>query len=408
MILHLNYDLTQKYRRTQIYQNKSFISEDCDYDSIDLDFNKIKMKCKYKQSLDYSYIQKESVLNISNEKIEKYLCFRCVNYVKIEMNIGFWIHLILIILGIIIEIIFWLNENKISFKGIGPDLKNNDKAFKEKIEIRQSTLHPNDINVGQSQIRENNINNDNVGGNIGNSPRKNNGENSENVSQENSKYDSDGDSSNNKNTYFQIFSENIQELHPIINLKNLSNCFPLNLKCNCFIFNIFQIFFFNSILYSEKIIERRIYNKNRSNIFYPITNEYGKLLLSIIISMVCLFIIKLIIIYTIEQKDKLNSKTQVRGVIDKNKACDDFKKKMFLRRLIAEIIILIFSLFSFFYVTVFCSLYRKTQINWFLGGIYCLIFEWVILSNLYIAIISFVQQKEKEDVVHYMKVLFCF
>ena len=33
---HLNYDLTQKYRRTQIYQNKSFSSEDCYYDSIDL------------------------------------------------------------------------------------------------------------------------------------------------------------------------------------------------------------------------------------------------------------------------------------------------------------------------------------------------------------------------------------
>ena len=85
------------------------------------------------------------------------------------------------------------------------------------------------------------------------------------------KNDCDGDSSNNtkidENTYFKIFSENIGELHPIINLKNLSNCFPLNLKCNCFIFNIFQIFFFNSILYSEKIIERRIYNKNRSKFF---------------------------------------------------------------------------------------------------------------------------------------------
>ena len=104
---HLNYDLTQKYRRTQIYQNKSFISEDCDYDSIDLDFNKIKMKCIYKQSLDYSYIQKESVLKISNEKTLKNLSFKCVKYVKqIEMNIGFWIHLILITLGIIIEIIF--------------------------------------------------------------------------------------------------------------------------------------------------------------------------------------------------------------------------------------------------------------------------------------------------------------
>ena len=65
------------------------------------------MKCIYKQSLDYSYIQKESVLKISNEKIVKNLCFKCVKYVKqIHMNIGFWIHLILITLGIIIEIIF--------------------------------------------------------------------------------------------------------------------------------------------------------------------------------------------------------------------------------------------------------------------------------------------------------------
>ena len=136
-------------------------------------------------------------------------------------------------------------------------------------------------------------------------------------------------SSNNKNTYFKIFSENIGELHPIINLKNLSNFFPLDLKCICFIFNILQIFFFNSILYSEKIIERRIYNKNRSKIFYPITNEYCKLLLSIIISMVCLFTIKLIIIYTIEQKVKLNSKAQTSGTVVNDKGFNVFKKKYF-------------------------------------------------------------------------------
>ena len=121
-----------------------------------------------------------------------------------------------------------------------------------------------------------------------------------------------------------------------------------------------------------------------------------QLLLSIIISMVCLFTIKLIIIYTIEQKDKLNSKAQVKGVIVKDEGYNDFKKKIFKRRLFAEIIILFFSLFSFFYVTVFCSLYRKTQINWFLGGIYCLIFEWVILSNYILLLFHLFKKRRKK------------
>ena len=50
-----DYDLTQKYRRREIYENKTFNSSDCIYDSIDLDNLKIKMNCNYVDEFKYSY-----------------------------------------------------------------------------------------------------------------------------------------------------------------------------------------------------------------------------------------------------------------------------------------------------------------------------------------------------------------
>ena len=94
-----NYDLTQKFRRTQIYENKTFISDDCRYDSIDIQMNKIKMLCNYNANLTYSYRIQEKYLDIKNlNKIDN-LPFKCASSVeKLKSNIGFWSHFILTII----------------------------------------------------------------------------------------------------------------------------------------------------------------------------------------------------------------------------------------------------------------------------------------------------------------------
>ena len=104
----LKYDLTQKFRRMEIYENYTFISDDCTYDSINIEFEKIKFNCKYKDNFDYSYSFEEKHLNISLHKVDN-LVLKCISYVEhIEKNIGFYLYFIfscIIVLGLIQSII---------------------------------------------------------------------------------------------------------------------------------------------------------------------------------------------------------------------------------------------------------------------------------------------------------------
>lgn len=68
---NFDYDLIQKYRKTTIYENRTFISGDCKYDSIVLELKRIKMYCTYTHNLTYSYNEIEKELN--NKDLKKYL-----------------------------------------------------------------------------------------------------------------------------------------------------------------------------------------------------------------------------------------------------------------------------------------------------------------------------------------------
>ena len=111
---------------------------------------------------------------------------------------------------------------------------------------------------------------------------------------------------------------------------------------------------------------------------------------------------------TIEQNNKIKSGLTVKGQENREKIIKEFNRNIFIRRLISKIIMGIIIIFFFYYSTAFCAIYRKTQFNWFIGGIWCLLIEWIILSPLYILIISLVQKLNAEEIAYYMKNLFIF
>ena len=94
----------------------------------------------------------------------------------------------------------------------------------------------------------------------------------------------------------------------------------------------------------------------------------------------------------------------------RKKELEIFLKIFHIRRIICCSIMFIFTIFLFFYNIVFCSLYNNTQIIWFYSGIWCLLFEWIILSPLYILLISYVEKKGriKKKSSYLMKQLFFF
>ncbi len=177
------------------------------------------------------------------------------------------------------------------------------------------------------------------------------------------------------------------------------------------VFNIVLIFSGNAFFYFESIIEKRITNNNRSKFIYPITKEYMKIIISIIFSMIGMLILRLIILVPRLKNKKIYQYLTSESDNDDNiKQEKKMLKEYYIRRMISCLIMLIFTVFTFYYVIVFCALYKNTQMSWLISGVWSLIIEWFILCPLYILIISIVEKKGRSQRIssYYIKQLFLF
>ena len=469
----LGYDLTQKYRRMKIFENKTLVSDDCRYDSIDIERNKVKMYCDYVENFTYSYRIEEEYLKIKNLHQVENLPLKCASYVeKLYENIGFWTYFIFNIIIIIGLINCFLHFYNIYIKKISsPNLtttnqiicvrKNSIKVYNnnpnEKVNYSQdddksSKESDNVIIIQKGNVVNNVIEPVNEDNNINGSK-----EESKEISKEESKEEEESELSEepevegnnksndhpfdnvfvedeqnvkempkeeevyesyegiilelpNKEPFKNILIHNFKKLYPFMNLFRNTLRYPLFINISFFVFNLVVIFGSNALFYSENIIEKRIMNSKRNTFIYALNKEPIKIILSLLLSMICMLIVRAIIIIPRIQNKKLYEYIKSHEI---NEGIQEEKtqlKNFFFRRIIISIFMNVFSIFLFYYVIVFCSLYRNTQLNWFISGIWCLLIEWVILSPLYILIISIIEKKGRSQKIssYYMKKLFMF
>ena len=79
----------------EIYENKTFISKDCVYESINIDTLKVKMDCKFNVEFNYSYSISEQFLDFDIQKVNNLplkcgIDFSFIN--KFWENFGFCIY----------------------------------------------------------------------------------------------------------------------------------------------------------------------------------------------------------------------------------------------------------------------------------------------------------------------------
>ena len=55
-----------------------------------------------------------------------------------------------------------------------------------------------------------------------------------------------------------------------------------------FVFYFFNMFGFNDLFYTEGLIENTITDNERDKFVYPVTNEFGKIIISLVLSVVFL------------------------------------------------------------------------------------------------------------------------
>ena len=133
---------------------------------------------------------------------------------------------------------------------------------------------------------------------IQSNPPKNSNDNS-NVIQDNNSMNEKNIDSQNKNFIEPVFYDfptclidNLFSLHPLLRILRCSIISPLMITQFIFLFNISTLFAFNAILLPEKRIERKIWDKGRDKFVYPMKHEFGRIILSILISMLFTFIIR--------------------------------------------------------------------------------------------------------------------
>ena len=365
----LNIDYTQKLRRENLYQNYTItsINENCIYfDNNGNNINYFPMKCSNSNNVSY-YLKENFFIENNNINIKEIL-FKCFSELyDIKHNLGFWLYLIIIIVFILFEIITYIYFNK--------NVENNNS-----IEIMQIQNENNEIYS---------INNDSIIKEKQNSETQNLNKISDNNNIDNSEIYI---LNKNQLSLCKIFNKNIFYLYPLLSIFNLSNN-KIEKQNKIFIlFNsIINIFGWNVIYITDKLIEKRLNNDLRNYFFYPIKEEFNKIILSIFTTMIITFIIRLINLnlYNVNNKKKENNISIYKFIF-------------------GIILIILLLLFFWFYCIMYCFIFINSQINFLYSGIWSLILMFFIFIPIYIFIISIIEIYDNAILNYYIKKLFLF
>ena len=138
--------------------------------------------------------------------------------------------------------------------------------------------------------------------------------------------------------------------------------------------------------------------------------EFGKIISSILISMILTILIKLINITSFSEKETLvllHLETRER------RFKDEFTKNKIIIRNIAGFIMFFIIMIMWLYSIGFCYLYYHAQKSWFYSGIWSLFWIWFVFAPLFLFLISlfqsFIHNNEKLiQYSYYMKTLFFY
>ena len=416
-----DFDLTQKYRKKNLYQKITFGNDVCKYVKFEYEYNKYNrliFECQ-----NFTYFDNISEVQygmlefnfkrdrITNEDKVYNLPTKCTKIINnIGENFAFWFFLIICLFEIIycagLTVLNYGSLKKVSYrKGLIHDDIYQVIPFKKNLKNKEDAIS-NSEHMAKQFIKE--------------SYKKSYRKSKNHVLDEISDFSSDILSQNPMDkSFLECFRDNLKELHPIASLCRVSLISPLIINSVFFVFNTLILFGFNALIYDEDLIEKRIYRPYRNNFGYPMRKEFFYKIFPSILLQICFCVIaKVILIVTINQKNRLKDKLRTcykqegRGISnDIVIKVDEFQNELFLRRILSCVFMVIIIVFFFYYSVAFCGVYIQTQRNWFFSGIWSLFWNWIVFAPIYIAVVSFLESSKKDPdntCIYYSKRLFCF
>ena len=406
------FDLTQKYRKNNIFQKIYYGSEICNYTSFEPKFKRMIFNCtKFNkidkiQTLYYGLLNfniKKDVIENANKTYN--LPMKCVKKMDdLGNNYAFWIFLVVCF----IEILYIIGINILTLGSL------------KKVSFRKGLIHDELYShipkIENDTDEDKDSNDDQLPKNFDKDLNKNQLKTSK-FRFKTQQDDYIAEDKFNKELPDCILY-NFKELHPLATLCRVSLISPLILHSWFFTFNILTLFGFNALLYYEDLIEKRIYDKKRNNFDYPMRKEFHKIILSILCQIAITGLLKFLLMVFIRQRNNLKislSKCKLKGDEPINNEIvsriEQFQDEMLLRRLIAASIMIIIVAFFFFYSVAFCGIYIQTQRNWLFSCLWSLFWNWVVFAPIFIVIISIIEHKKGnsyDPLVYNLKRLFFF
>jgi hypothetical protein len=412
---YFDFDLTQKFRKNNVFQKVNYGNNVCKYISFDYKYKRLNFLCNNFSSIDkinnlnYGKI----VFNIQKESIEDAdkvynLPTKCTSKINnIGSNWGFWFFLFICV----IELLYCIGIGILTFGSL------------RLISFRKGLVQDELYKV--NPYKKHNESDEDYESNSVYIPKNN-----EKMKKSNKRKIKEIDDNFDNNTVISVKEEifnrdlkscilyNFKELHPLATLCRVSVISPLILNSIFFVFNTLVLFGFNALIYYESLIEKRIFDKKRNNFDYPMRKEFHKIILSILCQIALSVIFKIILLVTLKQRNHLKESLSdsslkkhetINNVISEKVRL--FQEEMFLRRIISSSLMVVIIVFFFYYSVAFCGVYIQTQRNWFFSGIWSLFWNWVIFAPIYIIVISIIEHKKQDlndSTVYYMKRLFFF
>ena len=179
------------------------------------------------------------------------------------------------------------------------------------------------------------------------------------------------------------------------------------------LFNFFLLCSFNVFFYNENLLMKRatIWEEGDDvqSFLYPLKNEFLKIIISSLLSIPFIFLMNLMILTNYDTKNRLADAISGTTIeLERKDLAKDFKKKIFIRKIIGFIFMILVSITSICYCTIFCFNYPRTQSCFLYSVIWSLIINWIILSPIHIFLVSHYQNNGNESKVYYMKRLNLF
>lgn len=193
-----------------------------------------------------------------------------------------------------------------------------------------------------------------------------------------------------KRAFFIFYLSLVSDKQMIFDTINKSSPFyPLTLRLVMLVFTIMTFFFLNAFFFTEDYISQRFNSDADFDILYIMNNEFEK---SVYASVVCLFISKIMLLIT-------NFDSRFYQILRKsNKELSNCEEKIysliFSYKFIVKIFLIIISILIclyWYFLLIFCSVYKTIQFGWIESSLISISFNLIfpILWCLFMGIIKF-------------------